>query len=192
VNIAVFCSSSSKVAPLYVAAAEALGHWIGSNGHTLVWGGCNVGLMDVVGRATQAAHGRLVAVLPEFLFERGLGFEPTDERVLTADMQERKAVIRRRSDAFVALPGGVGTWEEILEVLALRKLERLDGAILLANLNGCYDPLLAQLERSVSENLNPPEIQRLLEVAASAADLLSRLVRLSSRLAKVRRLPTRD
>lgn len=168
-NICVFCASSSRLAPEFVAAAATLGAWIGKRGHTLVWGGCNVGLMDVVGKATQAAGGRTVAVIPEFLVERGVGYDGADERCVTADIAARKSELRRRAHAYVALPGGVGTWEEVLEVLALKKLGQLAAPIVLVNVAGCYDPLVAQFERSVRDGFTPPAAAALLDVVQDAA-----------------------
>jgi len=176
-NVCVFCASSSAVAPAFVDAAAALGTWIGKRGHTLVWGGCNVGLMDVVGKATQAAGGRAIAVIPEFLVERGLAYATADERCVTVDMAARKSEFRRRAQAYVALPGGVGTWEEVLEVVALKKLGRLVSPIVLVNVAGCYDPLVAQFERSVRDGFTPPDAASLLDVvgdARAAAALLDR------------------
>ena len=180
-NVCVFCASSSRVDAAFQDAATALGRWIGARGHTLVWGGCNVGSMDAVGRATHEAGGRTVAIIPRFLVERGLAFGPADEQVVTDDMQMRKAEFRRRADAFVALPGGIGTWEEVLEVLALAKLGQLDAPILLANLSGYYDPLLLQLRHSVEAGFTPPEVPQLLGVATSIANLCVRLESASRR-----------
>lgn len=174
-NVCVFCASSSRIDPSHVRAGEALGRYLGMQRHTLVWGGCNVGLMEVVGRATRAAGGRTVAVIPRFLVERGLVFEAADERVVTADMQVRKAELRRRADAFVTLPGGIGTWEEMLEVLALKKLGLLDRPIFLANLGGYYDPLLLQLRRSLEDGFSPPDLEDLYTVAPTAERLVALL-----------------
>jgi hypothetical protein len=168
VNLCVFCASSAGATPGFARAAQSLGTWIGRSGHTLVWGGCNVGLMDILGRATRAAGGRTVAVIPEFLVRRGLAFEGPDDRIVTADMAARKAEFRRRAHAYVALPGGIGTWEELFEVLALRKLGQLDAPIVVVNVEGCFDALLAQLERSVRDGLTAPEVASLLEVAPDA------------------------
>ena len=172
-NICVFCSSSSRLAPRYVEAGERLGRWIGRGGHTLVWGGCNVGLMDVVGRAVREGGGRTHAVIPAFLVERGLAFPDPDERTVTPDMQDRKARFRKLSHAFVALPGGVGTWEELFEVLALKKLEQLDAPIVIADIGGYYAPLLEQLRRSYAESFTAPEVEQLYEVAPDANSVIA-------------------
>jgi uncharacterized protein (TIGR00730 family) len=175
VRVCVFCASGADLHADYVNCARQLGAWIGRGGHALVWGGCNVGLMEVVGRAAAAAGARTVAIIPRFLVERGLAFDPVAERLLTADLAERKIEMRRHADAFVALPGGVGTWEEVLEVVALRKLGQLDAPIVLANVRGYYDPLLAQLDRSIAEGFSPRDVGRLFRVAADAAGIAAAL-----------------
>ena len=176
-NVCVFCSSSSRLAPIYVEAAARLGDWIGRGGHSLGWGGCNVGLMDVVGRAVRRAGGRTHAVIPDFLVARGLAFPAPDERIVTRDMQERKARFRSLADAYVALPGGVGTWEELFEVVALKKLEQLGAPIVIANIGGYYEPLLEQLRRSVSEGFTPPDVERLYDVAPDPESVIACLER---------------
>ena len=180
-NVCVFCASSTELAPEYVDAGRALGSWIGGGGHTLVWGGCNVGLMDVVGRAARATGARTVAILPRFLVDRDLAFEGADEQIVTADMATRKAAMRQHADAFVALPGGIGTWEEVLEVMALKKLGQLDRPIVLANLRGYYDPLLAQIGRSFEDGMSPREIEQLYTVARTTGEILSHLERAAAR-----------
>lgn len=170
-NVCVFCASSARLLPAYAEAGHALGTWIGSQGHTLIWGGCNVGLMDIVGRAAQGAGARTVAVIPRFLVERGLAFDRPDETVITSGMAERKDAMRQRADAFVALPGGIGTWEEVLEVLALKKLGQLDRPIVIANVRGYFDPLLEQIQRSLDEGFSPPDVARLFGVARTAGEI---------------------
>ena len=170
-NVCVFCASSSRLLPEYLEAGRFLGDWIGQEGHTLVWGGCNVGLMNVVGRAARSAGARTVAVIPRFLVEQNLVFDAADDLVVTAGMAERKTVMRQRADAFVALPGGIGTWEEVLEVMALKKLGQLDRPIVIANLRGYFDPLLAQLQRSLDEGFSPPDLWRLFGVARTPAEI---------------------
>lgn len=174
-NICVFCSSSSRLDPAYVETATALGRWIGSKGHTLVWGGCNVGSMELVGRATREAGGRTVAILPQFLVDRGLSFEGADEQVVTRDLAGRKARFRERAEAYVALPGGVGTWEEVLEVLALAKLGQLDSPIVIANVLGYYDPLLEMIRRSFEQHFTAPDFAHLYEVVPDAAGIVRAL-----------------
>ena len=174
-RICVFCASGDELHDEYVECARALGEWMGSAGHTLVWGGCNVGLMAVVGRAATAAGARTVAIIPRFLVERGLAFENPAERIETDDLAMRKSEFRRHAEAYVALPGGVGTWEEILEVLALRKLGRIAAPLILANVRGYYDPLLEQIGRSVDEGFSPADLPRMFHVATDAAGIAALL-----------------
>jgi uncharacterized protein (TIGR00730 family) len=173
VNICVFCASASRIDPAFVDCTRQLGEWIGRRGHTLVWGGCNVGLMQEIGAAVRTAGGRTVAVIPRFLIARGLLFDAPSETIATRDLAERKLEFRRLAAAYVALPGGVGTWEEVLEVLALRKLEQLDAPIVIANVGGYYDPLLDLVQRSVDAGFSPPELGRLFTVAADAPGVIA-------------------
>jgi uncharacterized protein (TIGR00730 family) len=145
-RICVYCSSSDMVAPEYFALAEELGTAIGQRGHTLVYGGTNVGLMGVCAKAAQKNGSRVVGVIPRFIAERGLAYEKADELIVTDDMRQRKAIMEDRSDAFVALPGGFGTLEEIFEIITLKQLQRHNKAIVF--LNGCkyYEPLAAAIE----------------------------------------------
>jgi uncharacterized protein (TIGR00730 family) len=131
--------------------------------------------MDVLGRAANSSGARTVAVIPRFLVERGLAFDRPVERIETEDLAMRKVAFRRLADAYVALPGGVGTWEEILEVLALRKLGQLTAPLILANVRGYYDPLLAQIGRSVDEGFSPAELPGMFHVAADAAGIAALL-----------------
>lgn len=174
-NVCVFCSSSTRLLPEYAEVGRELGTWIGAEGHTLVWGGCNVGLMDVVGRAARIAGARTVAVIPRFLVEQGLAFDSPDEILITPGMAERKDAMRQRAEAFVALPGGIGTWEEVFEVLALKKLGQLHRPIVIANVHGYFDPLLEQIQRSLDEGFSPPDVRQLFGVARTAAEISQHL-----------------
>lgn len=175
-RVCVFCASSNDIASAHVEMARDTGTWIGQRGHTLLWGGCKLGLMQAVGEAAQQAGGRVVAVLPRFLAERDITYESPDECVVTETMAARKSYLRDNADAFVALPGGIGTWDEVIEVLALKKLARLDAPVVLANVEGYFDPLLQMIERAVSEGFSPPDLARLFGVAHDAQDM-SRLLR---------------
>ncbi|MDE6452465.1 MAG: TIGR00730 family Rossman fold protein, partial [Odoribacter sp.] len=120
-KIAVFCASAN-VAPVYMEAAEKLGEYIGKSGWELVYGGTNMGLMDKVARSTMAHGGKVTGIIPACISERGVAAEGVDCLIETVDMKERKALLREHADAFVALPGGWGTLEEISEVITLKQL----------------------------------------------------------------------
>ncbi|MFH0882163.1 MAG: TIGR00730 family Rossman fold protein, partial [bacterium] len=110
-SVAVFCSSSDAVAPEHFERAKRLGRIIGENGWRLVFGGASVGLMNALGNAARKAGASVVGVVPEFLVKRGIAHDVCDEMIVTKTMAERKTLIGERSDAFVALPGSIGTLE---------------------------------------------------------------------------------
>ena len=145
-NICVYCSSSDMVAPEFFALATDLGAAIGRRGHTLIYGGTNVGLMGACAKAAQESGGKVIGVIPSFIAERGLAYEKADELIVTDDMRRRKAIMEDRSDAFVALPGGFGTLEEMFEIITLKQLQRHNKAIVFLNAGGYYGPLAAALE----------------------------------------------
>ncbi len=150
-HVTVFCSSSDRIPRPFFSVAEELGTLLGKGGHTLVYGGGSTGLMGVLARSVQRAGGRVVGILPEFMRTPELAYEEADELILTRDMRERKALLEARGDAFLVLPGGFGTLEELLEVLTLKQLERHRKPIVLLNALGFYDPLLGFFERLVRD-----------------------------------------
>jgi uncharacterized protein (TIGR00730 family) len=121
--LCVYCSSSDRLDPKYAAAATALGREMVGRGWGLVYGGGKTGLMGAVARAVKKEGGRVVGVIPEFMKARELAFDEADELVTVITMRERKLLMETRADAFVTLPGGWGTLEEIMEILTLRQLE---------------------------------------------------------------------
>lgn len=172
--VCVYCSSSDAVSPLYFQAAEALGAGIAARGCDLVYGGANLGLMGALARAATAAGGRVIGVIPGALRERGLAYEEADELIITRDLRERKAIMEQRADAFVALPGGFGTLEELLEMLTLRQLRMHDKALVLLNVRGFYDPLAALFEQLYRERFAKP-FRDLYHVAPTAEAALAYL-----------------
>jgi hypothetical protein len=150
-TVTVYCSSSKAVAPVYFDAAERLGQGIARRGWKLVYGGNNVGVMGRLADAVRAAGGRVVGITPKLLVDKGIADGKCDELVVTDSMRERKRMLEERADAFVTLPGGVGTFEEIFEILVGRSLASHDKPIVLLNVNGYYDPLLAMMSHAVRE-----------------------------------------
>lgn len=145
-KICVFCGSSTRVAGGFLDLARDLGDLVARRGHTLVWGGGSVGLMGAVAGAAQAAGGKVVGVIPSFLSGTEVEYRRADELVVTEDMRRRKTILEERSDGFIVLPGGVGTLEELFEILALRLLRRHDKPVAVVNHEGFYDGLLRFLE----------------------------------------------
>jgi hypothetical protein len=148
-SVTVYCSSSRGVAPGYFDAAAQLGRAIAREGWRLVYGGNAVGTMGALADAARAAGGKVVGISPRLLFDKGIGDEKCDELVLTEDMRTRKRLLEERGDAFVALPGGIGTFEEIFEVLVGRSLGDHHKPIVLVNVGGYYGPLLEMMSFGV-------------------------------------------
>ena len=119
-SVAVYCGSRPGTDQAHVAAAKAVGHWIGAHGGQLVYGGGNTGLMGTVAKACAAAGGRVLGVMPQALVDREVANPDCDEWVVVQTMHERKAIMAQRADAFVAMAGGIGTFEELFEIWTWR------------------------------------------------------------------------
>ena len=150
-SICVYCGSRHGARPAYTAAARALGTAIGTRGWQLVYGGGKVGLMGEVADATLAAGGRVVGVIPESLQRLEVGHPGLQELHVVPTMHLRKQLMAERADAFIALPGGIGTLEELYEVWTWRQLSYHDKPIGLLNTEGYYDDLLSFMRTTVSE-----------------------------------------
>ena len=149
-TICVFCASAGGLPEVYVAAARSLGEELARRGHRLVYGGGEVGLMGELARAVHRAGGEVCGVIPRALVEREMAYGPADELIITETLRERKAEMDRRADAFIALPGGFGTIEELVEVITLRQLGLHDRPVVLLNVDGYYDPFLAMVRKAVA------------------------------------------
>jgi uncharacterized protein (TIGR00730 family) len=171
-TICVFCSSADGLPEVYRAAADDLGRELARRGHRLVYGGGNVGLMGEVARSVHRHGGTVVGVIPQSLVDRELAYHPADELLVTETLRERKAEMDLRADAFVALPGGIGTLEELVEVLTLRQLRLHDRPVVLVNVAGYWDPFLAMVSAMVDGGFAPRGEGSLFQVAASAVEAL--------------------
>jgi cytokinin riboside 5'-monophosphate phosphoribohydrolase len=171
----VYCSSSDAVAEEYFAAARELGKLIAEAGQTLVFGGTDAGLMAAVSHAATEQKGRVVGIIPESIHSRGLGYKAADELIVTPDMAERKSRMEALADAFVALPGGFGTLEEVLQVITLKQLQYHSKPVVFINTNGFYDRLLHFFELTYAEHFAKPIYRDLYHVSANAADALEYL-----------------
>ena len=175
-SLCVYCGSRLGTTPGFTAVAADVGRWIGERGGQLVYGGGNAGLMGVVADATLAAGGRVVGVIPHALVEKELAKLDCTELHVVDNMHERKRMMAERADAFLALPGGIGTFEELFEVWTWRQLGYHDKPIGLLNVGGYYDPLLAFLESSVRHSFMSDWQMGLICVDQGAPALLSRLI----------------
>nr|PZN42781.1 MAG: TIGR00730 family Rossman fold protein [Bacillota bacterium] len=173
--LCVYCSSSDAVDPVFFAAARELGAAMARQGYALVWGGTRVGLMGALARSVQEHGGRVIGVIPRALAERGIGYEGADELFVTRDLRERKAVMEARASGFVALPGGFGTLEELLEILTLKQLGYHQKPVVILNVQGFYDPLVELFEHIYRHRFAKPGFRQLYHVAGSVADLFAYL-----------------
>ena len=173
--LCVYCSSSDRLDPKYTAAAEQLGHELVARGFGLVYGGGKTGLMGAVARAVKARGGRVVGVIPEFMKARELAYDEADELVTVVTMRERKLLMEARADAFVALPGGFGTLEEIMEILTLRQLDVVRKPCVFFNQDGFYDDLLRLFEKMLAEKFFKPSNMDLFRVASSVPDIFTQI-----------------
>ena len=169
-SVCVFCSSAGGLPEVHRSAARDLGAELAARGHRLVYGGGNVGLMGEVARSVHEHGGTVVGVIPKGLVDRELAYDLADELLVTGTMRERKAEMDARADAFVALPGGFGTLEELLEVLTLRQLRLHDRPIVLVNVAGYWDPFLAMVGDMVAQGFAPFGEGTLFQVAKTAAE----------------------
>lgn len=170
-SLCVYCASSDRVDPKYFAVAAALGEAMAQREWGLIYGGGKTGLMGTVARSVKAGGGRVVGVIPEFMKARELAFTEADELISVITMRERKLLMETRADAFLALPGGWGTLEELLEILTLAHLETLQKPIIILNQEGYYDDLLRLFERIVAEKFMHATIRGKYAVAHTVEEI---------------------
>lgn len=175
VSLCVYCGSRPGASPAYAAAARAIGHEIGRLGWQLVYGGGRAGLMGVVADAALEAGAVVVGVIPQSLMERELGHRGLTELHVVETMHQRKTMMAERSDAFLALPGGIGTFEELFEVWTWRQLGYHDKPLGLLNVAGYYDALLGFLRHSETQGFMAAAQTELLLVGSDPLALVERL-----------------
>lgn len=174
-TLCVFCGSRHGADPAYTAAARAVGSGLARRGWQLVYGGGNVGLMGEVADAARAGGAWVTGVIPESLMRREVGHRGLDELHVVPTMHVRKQMMAERADAFIALPGGLGTFEELFEVWTWRQLGYHARPIALLNTGGYYDRLLGFLQDTVTQGFVAPEQAELLIVDTQADALLDRV-----------------
>jgi uncharacterized protein (TIGR00730 family) len=179
--ICVFCGSASGRAPTYTAAARELGQLLAKRGIGLVYGGGNVGLMGELADAVLDAGGRAIGVIPQQLVDREIAHGGLTELHVVDTMHQRKTMMAERSDAFLALPGGIGTFEELFEVWTWRQLGYHDKPLGLLNVAGYYDALLGFLEHGKAHGFMASAQTDLLQVDTDPLALLERLGALAAR-----------
>ena len=171
-NVCVFCGSSAGKRPRYAAAARELGKALAQRGYGLVYGGGRIGLMGEIASAVLEAKGEAVGIIPRALLEREVGHGALTRLEVVDSMHERKARMAELSDAFIAMPGGFGTFEEWCEIITWAQLGIHDKPCVLFNVDGYYQPLLALVDNAVEEGFIRPQHRGLFAVADTAADVL--------------------
>ena len=174
-NVCVFCASSANIDERYLADAHQLGTLLAQAGWRCVNGGGAVGLMGAVTDGALDADGEVTGVIPKFMVDNGWCYDRLIDVVVTSDMHQRKQIMSDMADAVIALPGGVGTLEELLETLTWRQLGLVKVPVIILNTLGYYDPLLAMLRHSIDEGFMKPSHDQLWQVAATPAEAIALL-----------------
>jgi uncharacterized protein (TIGR00730 family) len=183
-TICVYCGSGPGTNPRFVEAAKAFGKILADNGIRLVYGGGSIGLMGAVATSTLDHGGTVTGIIPDFLTIRENALKRVQELIVTPDMHERKRLMFENSDAFVALPGGVGTLEELVEQLTWQQLGRHSKPVLIANIEGFWEPLLSLLSHMRATQFIRPSLAVDILKAERVEDILPRLREAAARARK--------
>jgi len=179
-SVAVFCGSNAGDDPVYRRAAEALGDGLARSGKTLIFGGGRVGLMGAVADAALKAGGRVIGVIPDFLTRREVAHPGVSELIVTDTMHVRKTRMFELADAFVSMPGGLGTFDETIEIITWRQLGLHDKPVLICDVAGSAAPLLAMIEAAIEHGFAAPEVRRLYQRVDGVAALLGKLGKINA------------
>jgi len=176
-SVCVYCGSSPGIDPAYEAAATRLGQCLAEGGIRLIYGGGSIGLMGTVARAALDNGGEVTGVIPTFLQEREVMLNRVSSLIVTEDMHERKRLMFQKADAFIALPGGIGTLEEVVEMMTWAQLGQHRKPVLLANMNGFWTPLLNLLDHMRAEAFIRIETEVRYHVVNKIEDALPTLIK---------------
>ena len=174
-SICVFCGSNAGSRPAYLQAAEVVGRGLAQRGVRVVYGGATVGMMGTLADAARGAGGEVIGVIPRSIFDREIGHTGLDDLRVVGSMHERKALMAELSDAFIALPGGIGTLEELFEVYTWAQLGIHAKPLGLLDVAGYFQPLVAFLDHAVQERFLRPEMRTVLAVSDDLDGLLAAL-----------------
>jgi len=173
--VTVYCSSSRGLDPAHFAAGREMGRAIAQKGWTLVYGGNYIGLMGAVADGAREGGGKVIGITPQLFIDKGLEDRAADELVVADSMRHRKQLMEHRGDAFVALPGGLGTFEEIFEIIVGKQLTYHAKPIVLLNTLSYWNPLLDMIEHGVQEKFIKPSARNLYHVAVNVEDAINHL-----------------
>lgn len=171
-TICVYGAASNEIDSSYVEAVEELGKKMADRGHSLVYGAGAGGLMGAAARGMYAAGGKIIGVAPTFFNVDGVLFEHCTELIRTETMRERKQIMEEKADAFVMLPGGVGTFDEFFEILTLKQLQRHNKALAVFNFKKYYSAMAEMMEKAVDERFVAPESLKLYEMFSTSDEIL--------------------
>ena len=170
-KICIFCSANGQLDPDFFTMTEELGRWLATEGHTLVYGGVNSGLMECVARAVKQAGGRTVGVLPQIVVKSGRLSDYVDTEVLCDNLSDRKQLMADKSDVFIALPGGIGTIDEVFTIAAAHTIGYHDKRVILYNMKGFWGDMIALLDRLQQRGMVRGEWCDYIAVADSLDDI---------------------
>ena len=173
-NICVFCASSEKIDKSYLQAGEEFGEALAERNHTLVFGAGKYGVMGAVARGHRRKGGKAIGVIPTFFDDMDVMFQDC-EIISTETMRERKSIMEDKSDVFVIMPGGIGTFEEFFEVLTLKQLGRHEKPVIIYNVNGFYDSMLSMLDLVIEERFMADKCRNLFKVCDTAGEIFAYL-----------------
>ena len=166
-KVAIFCSANTHISAAYKIAGDEMGHFLGSHGHTLVFGGCNLGLMEITARATHEAGGRTIGVIPSIIEKSGRVSDYVD----SDNLSDRKELMMAQCDIAIALPGGIGTLDEIFTMAASATIGYHHKPIYIYNINGFWDDLIRLLENLEKQEMIRGDWQNILHVATQISDI---------------------
>ena len=170
-KIGIFCSANGQLDPDFFTMTEELGRWLATEGHTLVYGGVNSGLMECVARAVKQAGGRTVGVLPQIVVKSGRISDYVDVEMMCDNLSDRKQLMGDRSDVFIALPGGIGTIDEVFTISAAHTIGYHDKRVILYNMKGFWDDMIALLDRLQQRGMVRGEWRDYISVANSLEEI---------------------
>ena len=171
-SVCVYCASSSKIKPSYFEAADELGRLLAQNDMRCVCGAGNQGLMGTLADSVLDNGGEVLGVIPQFMINEGWCHKGLTQTIVTADMHERKERMAQEADAVIALPGGCGTMEELIEIITWKQLGLFLNPIVILNIDGYYDPLITMLHNAITENFMREEHARMWQVAQTPREAI--------------------
>ena len=174
-KVAIYCSANNNIDPEFFEKTEELGRWLGENGHTVVFGGCNMGLMECVAKAAHDAGGMTIGVVPLIVEHRGRKSDYVDVHIPCDNLDDRKSLMVEKSDINIALPGGIGTLDEVFTVLAAASIGYHEKKVILYNMKGFWNSLLDMIEDLESKGVIRNGLRQHLIVADSLEDIIKLL-----------------